>query len=62
MALIMESVMAFVTATNNIGYADMGVFVTGWAEGLLAALPIGLTIMLIMSVTVKPKIERFLKS
>ncbi|WP_262501097.1 DUF2798 domain-containing protein [Pseudoalteromonas fuliginea] len=62
MALIMESVMAFVTATNDIGYADMRAFVTGWAEGLLAALPIGLTIMLIMSVTVKPKIERFLKS
>ena len=62
MALIMESVMAFVTATNTIGYADMRLFLNGWTEGLLAALPIGLTIMLIMSVTVKPKLERFLKS
>ena len=62
MALTMESLMAFVTATNNIGYADMRLFLNGWAEGLLAALPIGLTIMLIMSVTVKPKLERFLKS
>ncbi|MEL0640697.1 hypothetical protein V6260_08775 [Pseudoalteromonas aliena] len=54
--------MAFVTATNNIGYSNIHVFLAGWLEGLLAALPIGLTIMIIMSVTIKPKIEKFLKS
>ena len=62
MALTMESLMAFVTATNNIGFANMRLFYTAWVEGLLAALPIGLTLMLVMSVTVKPKLERFLKS
>lgn len=62
MALTMESLMAFVTATNNIGFANMRLFYTAWVEGLLATLPIGLTLMLVMSVTVKPKLERFLKS
>ena len=62
MALTMESLMAFVTATNNIGFANMRLFYTAWVEGLLAALPTGLTLMLVMSVTVKPKLERFLKS
>jgi hypothetical protein len=62
MALTMESLMAFVTASNNIGFANMRLFYTAWVEGLLAVLPIGLTLMLVMSVTVKPKLERFLKS
>lgn len=62
MALTMESLMAFVTATNNIGFAITRLFYTAWVEGLIAALPIGFTLMLVMSVTVKPKLERFLKS
>ena len=62
MAIIMESLMAFITAANNIGFAEHSEFIAAWLEGLLAALPIGLTIMLTMSVTVKPKLEKFLKS
>lgn len=62
MALNMELLMAFVTATNNIGFANTRLFYTAWVEGLLAALPIGLILMLVMSVTIKPKLERFLKS
>ncbi len=40
----------------------MTVFVTGWFKSFIAALPVGLTIMTVMSMTVKPKIETFLKS
>ncbi|MFA0000846.1 DUF2798 domain-containing protein [Vibrio lentus] len=62
MAFIMESIMAFVTAANNIGFSDTSALTSGWFNGLIAALPIGLTIMVVMSMTVKPKLERFMKS
>lgn len=62
MAIIMESVMSFATALNNIGLSDLSQFSQGWLNGFLAALPIGLTMMLIMTMTLKPKIERFMKS
>ncbi|UPW17024.1 DUF2798 domain-containing protein [Agarivorans sp. TSD2052] len=62
MALIMESAMAFTTTLNNVGVADMLVFIEAWWNGLLAALPVALSLMLVVSMTVKPKIENFLKS
>ncbi|QIZ76396.1 DUF2798 domain-containing protein [Ferrimonas lipolytica] len=62
MALIMESIMSFTTAIKNIGFTDAGMFMRGWLDGLLFALPLGLTLMLIMSMTVKPKVEAFLRS
>ncbi|WP_299690360.1 DUF2798 domain-containing protein [uncultured Vibrio sp.] len=62
MAFVMESLMAFVTAANNIGFSDLSAFTSGWFNGFVAALPVGLTIMIVMSMTVKPKLERFMKS
>lgn len=61
MAIIMESIMSFATAVNNIGLNHTEFF-TGWLNGFLAALPLGLTLITVISLTVKPKIERFLKS
>lgn len=62
MAVIMESIMAAITASSNIGFTDSSAFINAWGNGFIAALPVGLTIMVIMSLTIKPKIERFLKS
>ncbi len=62
MALIMESAMALSTALNNVGMANSGELFTAWLNGLLAALPIALTLMVTVSMTIKPKIERFLRS
>ncbi|AYO19748.1 conserved membrane hypothetical protein [Vibrio owensii] len=62
MALIMESVMAFITAANNIGFEDVSLFGSAWLKGLFAALPVAMVLMTITSMTIKPKIERFLKS
>ena len=62
MALIMESLLAFSTAVNVNGFTNHSDLFTGWLEGFLAALPLGLTLMIITSMTIKPKIERFLKS
>lgn len=62
MAVVMESIMAFTTAANNIGFTDTAEFFSGWATGFAAALPIGLTLAVIMSMTIKPKLEKFMKS
>lgn len=62
MACVMESVMAFTTAANNIGFAQASEFFSAWLTGFAAALPIGLTIAVVMSMTLKPKLEKFIKS
>ena len=62
MACIMESMLAFSTAAKTIGFADQATFLNGWLQGFLVALPVGLTLMIIISMTIKPKIEAFLKS
>ncbi|MGR5284361.1 DUF2798 domain-containing protein [Vibrio maritimus] len=62
MAVVMESLLAFITAANTVGFSDASDFTNGWFNGFIAALPIGLTIMIVMSMTIKPKIEKFLKS
>ena len=62
MARIMESMLAFSTASKTIGFANQTAFLNGWLEGFLVALPVGLALMVIVSMTIKPKIEAFLKS
>jgi hypothetical protein len=62
MALTMESLLAFSTAANTLGFTNYHSFFTAWLDGFLAALPVGLTLMIISSMTIKPKIENFLKS
>ncbi|WP_127558263.1 DUF2798 domain-containing protein [Saccharospirillum alexandrii] len=62
MAVVMESVMALTTAANNIGFADSGEFLSAWLAGFAAALPIGLVLAVVMSMTIKPKLEKFMKS
>jgi len=62
MACCMESAMAFATAANTIGFSSHDDFLAGWREGFLGALPLGLALMVTVSLTIKPKIEKFLKS
>ena len=62
MAVIMESMMALTTTANNIGFDDIELFAQSWLQGFLAALPVGLALITLISMTIKPKIERFLKS
>lgn len=62
MAVIMESILAFSTAATMIGFESTSAFAAGWFEGFIGALPVGLAIMVVMSLTVKPKIEAFMKS
>lgn len=61
MACIMEAIMSLATAVNNIGFASHSDLFTAWLSGFLAALPLGLTIIITISMTIKPAIVRFLK-
>lgn len=61
-ALIMESGMAFTTTINNIGLSNTSEFLSAWLQGILGALPVALALMITINLTIKPKVERFLKS
>ncbi len=62
MACVMESIMAFTTAVNTIGFGDQSALLTVWFSAFVAALPVGMILMMIISLTIKPKVEQFLRS
>lgn len=62
MALIMESGMAFTSAYNHVGLDNQAEFFNAWKDGILGALPVALVLMITVSMTIKPKVEKFLKS
>ena len=59
-ALCMESIMAISTTVNIIGYPSFDMFLSFWLKSYLAALPFALLFSPIMTVFIKPKIEKFL--
>ena len=62
MAFVMESIMSAVTAANNIGLTDISIFINAWFRGFIIALPLGLVISIVMAISLKPKLERFMAS
>ncbi len=62
MAVVMEGIMACVTAGNNVGFKSIPGFLQGWFEGFSVALPLGLVISIALTMTIKPRLVRFLAS
>ena len=62
MAIVMEGIMAAITTINNITYTSMGEFSGFWLQAFIVALPVGLLISVFMTLTVKPRLERFMAS
>ncbi|WP_338624670.1 DUF2798 domain-containing protein [Agarivorans sp. OAG1] len=62
MAVIMESGLAFSTTLNNLGLSNGADFLASWLQTLLTALPFALVLIITVSLTIKPRVERFLKS
>ncbi|WP_020208808.1 DUF2798 domain-containing protein [Gilvimarinus chinensis] len=60
MALFMESILAASTTANLLGFADITTFASAWIHAFIAALPFGLFMALLTSITLKPKLDRFL--
>lgn len=59
-ALCMESIMAISTTINIIGYPSFELFSSFWLKSYLAALPFALIFSPIMTIIIKPRIEKFL--
>lgn len=62
MALVMESILAVSTTANLTGFTDTDAFISAWQQAFLAALPFGLCVGLIMSLVLKPKLDKFMAS
>ncbi|WP_422382230.1 DUF2798 domain-containing protein [Marinicellulosiphila megalodicopiae] len=62
MAIMMESIMAATTAASNIGFSDINLYADAWLNGFLTALPIGILLSVVMTITIKPKLEKFMAS
>jgi len=62
MAIFMESIMAIVTVTNNIGFINIEHFASAWLNAFLLALPIGMCFSILVSTTIKPRLEQYFKS
>ncbi|MCZ2721573.1 DUF2798 domain-containing protein [Marinomonas sp. 15G1-11] len=62
MALFMESILAASTTVNLIGFTSSAAFVSAWLPAFTAALPFGLFMALMMSLVLKPKLEKFMAS
>lgn len=62
MALVMESGMALTSAYHTVGLSNRADFVEAWMNGVLGALPVALVLMITVSMTIKPKVEKLLKS
>lgn len=62
MAVIMESVLAVVTTLNNLGMTDAAEFAQNWFSAFTLALPLGIFIGLIMTLFIKPRLEKYMAS
>lgn len=62
MAVAMESIMALSTAANTIGFGDIAAYISACISGFVTALPVGVAMSLIMTLTVKPRLEKFMAS
>ncbi|TEW56831.1 DUF2798 domain-containing protein [Psychromonas sp. RZ22] len=60
MALIMESFMAVITVLSGHSYESINQFSTLFFNSLLYALPVGLSLSLLMTLLIKPKLEKHL--
>ncbi|GHE94844.1 hypothetical protein GCM10011501_25410 [Thalassotalea profundi] len=62
MAVIMESIMAIITVLNNHSDKSYYEIYNLFFKSLLYALPIGLTFSCLITLVIKPKIEKCLSS
>ncbi len=62
MALCMEAIMAISTSINILGLSNLDSFLDVWLKSYLAALPLALFFSPIMTIFIKPKLDRYLTS
>ncbi|MBU2987065.1 DUF2798 domain-containing protein [Saccharophagus degradans] len=60
MALFMESILAVSTTANLLEITDIATFASLWQQAFSAALPFGLFMALLISLALKPTLDRFI--
>jgi hypothetical protein len=61
-SVIMQSLMAVITAFNAVGFSNWGTYLTAWSTAFVTAFPVGLALALILTTLIKPRLEVLLKS
>ena len=62
MAVIMQSLMAVITAGTEAGFGDMAVVRELWLNAFITAFPVGLALALVLTTTVRPWLLAMLRA
>ena len=62
MSVVMQSLMALITAGTEAGFGDMSVVKTLWKNAFITAYPVGLTLALLLTTTVRPWLLAMLRA
>ncbi|MAB17852.1 MAG: hypothetical protein CMN07_12005 [Roseobacter sp.] len=62
MAVIMQSLMAVITAGTEAGFGDMTVVRELWLNAFITAFPVGLALALVLTTTVRPWLLAMLRA
>ena len=61
MSLVMQSIMAVITAANTVGFDNFGLYGASWSNAFLTALPVGIIFAVTLTTVIKPRLEVYLK-
>ncbi|WP_369927713.1 DUF2798 domain-containing protein [Leisingera sp. XS_AS12] len=62
MAVIMQSLMAVITAGTEAGFGDLAVVKVLWLKAFVTAFPVGLVLALVLTTTVRPWLLAMLRA
>lgn len=57
---MMQGVVTAVTTASNVGFNPLSDYLSAWAVGFATALPIGVTISIVMTIWIRPRLERIM--
>jgi hypothetical protein len=60
-SVIMQSLVAAISAGTVVGFADGDLFRQAWATAFVTAFPVGLALALLLTTLIKPGLESFLR-
>jgi len=62
LSIVMQSIMAVITAANAVGFDNFALYGVAWLDAFITAIPVGLVLALILTTVIKPRLEAYLKT
>lgn len=62
LSIVMQSIMAVITAANAVGFDNFALYGAAWLDAFITAIPVGLVLALILTTVIKPRLEAYLKT